>query len=88
VLTSLGGVLERLLCKGTVGRSLASELTEWTMVTMLFDFVHLEVWSFHCGLESPFLQEVDVGLGSATLVSLVGSDGNLRKTLESRHVEW
>ena len=60
-----------------MGRGLAAELAEWTKVTVLLDFVDMEVGAFHGRFEAPFLEEVNIGFGSATFVMLVGSDVDL-----------
>lgn len=55
------------------------------MVASLGNLVHLKVWAGLGGLETPFLKEVDIGLGTRPLVILVGNDLDLLESLKCRH---
>ena len=55
------------------------------MVASLRDFVYLEVWSRHGGLEAPSVEKVDIGLCAGLLVVLVGVDSDLLQAVKGGH---
>lgn len=69
-----GGVLLR---KNTLGVSLASKLMEVTVCLGLSGLLDVTVWTRHGRLEAPFLEEVNIGLGTRSLVLLVGYESDL-----------
>ena len=77
-----------LLRENAVGMSSASKLMESIAMSLgLSGLLCVEVWARHGGLEAPFLEEVDIGLGTRSLVLLVGYKSDLLQSLE-RHDEW
>jgi len=75
----------RPLRQNLVGCSLATNLVQKAMVTRLGYFVHLEVRTRLSGLETPFVEKVDIGLGTGSLVVVVGNDVNLVQSFEASH---
>lgn len=76
-----------LLRKNAMGVSLASKLVELPVSASLCGLLHLEVWASQGRLEAPFLEEVDIRLGTRSLVLLVGYETDLLQSLKSRHGE-
>jgi hypothetical protein len=64
---------------------LASKLVEKTMVSSLGDFVYMEIWTGLGGLETPFLEQRNVGLETRSLVLAVAYDLDLLEALKSSH---
>jgi hypothetical protein len=66
-----------LLRKNAVSGSLASKLVKVTVCLALDSLLDVTVWTRQGRLEAPFLQEVNVGLGTRSLVLLVGYESDL-----------
>jgi hypothetical protein len=58
---------------------------EVAVFASMSDLVHLEVRARHGGLKPPFLEKVDIGLGTVTLVLLVVNELNSLQALKRRH---
>ena len=86
-LASIRGTRPSLLNQNAVGGCLASNFVKKAMVTGLRDLVYVEVWPGFGGLETPLLEEVDVGFGTRSLVLLVRNDFNLLQAVKSSHDE-
>ena len=78
-----------LLGQNTVSVSFSSMFVEDVFlamtVTCLGNFVHLKVRSWLRRLETPFLEEINIGFGTRSLVGLVLDDVNSLQSFKSSH---